>query len=131
HCVEYQRGRIGEWDGHGNGDAACRIDRVVNVRNRLDALGTAANNCTRSDVLERRRESYPPTVTVNGAASAPAQVTNQVRVSGGGSATANTDMDADAHPDSVIRNNDGALGVCFLSGAQDNQITLFSRSHAQ
>jgi hypothetical protein len=51
--------------------------------------GTAANNCTRSDVLSGG-SSYPPiTVTVNVSGNAPAQVTNQVAVSGGGSAGAN------------------------------------------
>ena len=51
--------------------------------------GTSANNCTRSDVLAAGA-SYPPiTVTVNVAANAPAPVTNQVSVSGGGSAVAN------------------------------------------
>jgi beta-glucanase (GH16 family) len=44
--------------------------------------------CTRSDALNSGF-SYPPiTVTMNVAADAPAQVTNQVSVSGGGSATA-------------------------------------------
>jgi hypothetical protein len=51
--------------------------------------GTAANNCTRGDVLSAGA-SYPPiTVSVNVLANAPAQVTNQFSVSGGGSATAN------------------------------------------
>ncbi len=51
--------------------------------------GTAANNCTRSTVLGAGA-SYPAiTVAVNVASNAPSQVTNQVSVSGGGSATAN------------------------------------------
>ncbi len=46
------------------------------------------NTCTRSDAL-LTGASYPPiTVTVNVASNAPSQVTNQVSVSGGGSATA-------------------------------------------
>ncbi len=46
--------------------------------------GTAANNCTRSDVLNGG-ESYPPiTVTVDVANNAPASVTNSVALSGGG-----------------------------------------------
>jgi uncharacterized repeat protein (TIGR01451 family) len=48
-----------------------------------------SNTCTRSDVLNPGF-SYPAiTVTVNVAANAPSQVTNQVSVSGGGSAMAN------------------------------------------
>jgi hypothetical protein len=51
--------------------------------------GTAANNCTRSDVLNPG-SSYPAiTVTVNVSGNAPSQVTNQVAVSGGGSTGAN------------------------------------------
>jgi uncharacterized repeat protein (TIGR01451 family) len=50
--------------------------------------GTASNNCTRSDPLAGGA-SYPPiTVTVSLAANAPAQLTNALAVSGGGSATA-------------------------------------------
>jgi uncharacterized repeat protein (TIGR01451 family) len=51
--------------------------------------GTAANNCTRSDVLAAGASYLPITVTVNVAANAPSSVSNQVSVSGGGSATAN------------------------------------------
>lgn len=48
----------------------------------------AANNCSRGDSLAAGT-SYPPiTVTVTVAGNAPAQVTNQVTVSGGGSASA-------------------------------------------
>ncbi len=48
-----------------------------------------ASTCTRSDPLAGG-SSYPAiTVTVNVASNAPSQVTNQVAVSGGGSATAN------------------------------------------
>jgi uncharacterized repeat protein (TIGR01451 family) len=48
----------------------------------------ASNSCSRNDVLAGG-SSYPViTVTVNVASSAPASVTNQVSVSGGGSATA-------------------------------------------
>jgi uncharacterized repeat protein (TIGR01451 family) len=48
----------------------------------------SGDTCTRSDVLNPGW-SYPAiTVTVNSAANAPSQVTNQVGVSGGGSATA-------------------------------------------
>jgi uncharacterized repeat protein (TIGR01451 family) len=48
----------------------------------------SGDTCTRSDVLNPGW-SYPSiTVTVNSAANAPSQVTNQVRVSGGGSASA-------------------------------------------
>jgi uncharacterized repeat protein (TIGR01451 family) len=48
-----------------------------------------SNTCTRSDALAPGA-SYPPlTVTVNVAANAPAQVTNQVSVSGGGSTSTN------------------------------------------
>jgi uncharacterized repeat protein (TIGR01451 family) len=50
--------------------------------------GTAANNCTRSDVLNPVF-SYPPiTVTVNVSGNATSPLTNSVSVSGGGSATA-------------------------------------------
>jgi beta-glucanase (GH16 family) len=49
----------------------------------------ASNTCTRSDALNSGL-SYPPiTVTVDVAADAASQVTNQVSVSGGGSAAAN------------------------------------------
>jgi uncharacterized repeat protein (TIGR01451 family) len=47
-----------------------------------------SNICSRSDVLNPGG-SYPITVTVNVAPSAPSQVTNQVSVSGGGSLSAN------------------------------------------
>jgi uncharacterized repeat protein (TIGR01451 family) len=48
----------------------------------------SGNVCTRSDVLNPN-SSYPPiSVTVNVASSAPSQATNQVTVSGGGSASA-------------------------------------------
>ena len=48
----------------------------------------ASNACTRADALIAGG-SYPPiTVTVNVAANAPSQVTNQVSISGGGSASA-------------------------------------------
>ena len=48
----------------------------------------SGNTCTRADVLDGGG-SYPPiAATVNVAANAPTQVTNQVSVSGGGSATA-------------------------------------------
>ena len=48
----------------------------------------SGNTCTRADVLDGG-SSYPPiAATVNVAASAPSQVTNQVSVSGGGSAAA-------------------------------------------
>ena len=48
-----------------------------------------ANTCTRSDPISGG-SSYPPiTVAVNVASDAPSQVTNQVAVSGGGSADAN------------------------------------------
>jgi hypothetical protein len=48
----------------------------------------STNNCTRTDALNPGA-SYPPlTVSVNVAANAPAQVTDQATVSGGGSATA-------------------------------------------
>jgi uncharacterized repeat protein (TIGR01451 family) len=48
----------------------------------------SSNTCTRSDVLNPGFVYPPITVTVNVAANAPPQVTNQVSVSGGGSATA-------------------------------------------
>ena len=37
-----------------------------------------------------------------------------------------TDMDADGHPDLIIRHSDGTLGVWFLGGAQGHQITGFT-----
>lgn len=46
------------------------------------------NVCTRGDVLTPGASFAPITVTVNIASDAPSQVTNQVSVSGGGSATA-------------------------------------------
>jgi uncharacterized repeat protein (TIGR01451 family) len=50
---------------------------------------SSGTTCTRSDVLSPG-SSYPPiTVTVNVSGNAPSQVTNQVTVSGGGSASAN------------------------------------------
>jgi uncharacterized repeat protein (TIGR01451 family) len=50
--------------------------------------GTATNNCTRSDTLNGGASYAPITVTVNIASNASSPVTNQVNVSGGGSATA-------------------------------------------
>src|ERR1019366_4823753 len=51
--------------------------------------GTAANNCTTTNVLAGGA-SYPAiTVTVNVASDASSQLTNQVSVSGGGSGPAN------------------------------------------
>src|SRR5439155_1119233 len=50
---------------------------------------SGGNTCTRSDALAANT-SYPPiTVTVNVSGIAPASVTNQAGVSGGGSAAAN------------------------------------------
>jgi len=46
------------------------------------------NTCTRNDLLNAGASYLPITVTVNVATNAPAAVTNQVSVSGGGSATA-------------------------------------------
>jgi uncharacterized repeat protein (TIGR01451 family) len=51
--------------------------------------GTAANNCTRGDALSGGSSYAPIAVMVNVASNAPSQVTNQVSVSGGGSASAN------------------------------------------
>ncbi len=48
----------------------------------------SSNVCTRSDVLSTGLSFPSITVTVNAASNAPAQVTNQVTASGGGSATA-------------------------------------------
>jgi uncharacterized protein (TIGR03437 family) len=76
----------------------------------------SSNSCTRTDALNPG-SSYPPiTVTVNVAPSAPLQVTNQVSVSGGGSATASasdptTILAPLAGPPSLISPANGATGV--------------------
>jgi uncharacterized repeat protein (TIGR01451 family) len=49
----------------------------------------SANSCTRSDALIGEHEYPDITVTVNVTSNAPSSVTNQVSVSGGGSASAN------------------------------------------
>ena len=36
------------------------------------------------------------------------------------------DMDRDGHPDLIIRNTDGTLGVSFLGGVRGHQITGFT-----
>ena len=51
--------------------------------------GTAANNCTRSDVLNGGASYSPITVTVNVAANAGTPLSNVVSVTGGGSDPAN------------------------------------------
>lgn len=76
-------------------------------------LGTLT--CTRSDTLAAAA-SYPPiTVTVNVSAGAPAQLINQVTVSGGGSPTASaldpTAILAAADPPSLLYPPDGATKV--------------------
>ncbi len=55
----------------------------------------STNTCARSDVLPTG-SSFPITVTVNVASNAPAQVTNQATVSGGGSLTTPTASDLTA-----------------------------------
>ena len=50
---------------------------------------SGGNTCTRSDPLAAGASYLPITVTVNVASNAPASVTNQVTVTGGGSAQAN------------------------------------------
>ena len=37
------------------------------------------------------------------------------------------DMDGETHPDLIIRNTDGTLGVWYLGGSQGNQITGFAQ----
>lgn len=60
----------------------------------------SADTCTRSDVLNPGA-SYPPiTVTVNVAAGAPSQVTNQTTVSGGGAVSPASAMD----PTTIVPN---------------------------
>ena len=94
----------------------------------------ASNTCTRSDVLTPG-SSYPAiTVTVNVAANAPSQVTNQVSVSGGGPASPSAsditnitsitsgvagDFDGDGHLDLVWQNDaTRELTVWNLGGTQ-------------
>ncbi|MBZ5724083.1 MAG: FG-GAP-like repeat-containing protein [Acidobacteriia bacterium] len=94
----------------------------------------SGTTCTRSDVLAPG-SSYPAiTVTVNVAANAPSQVTNQVSVSGGGSASLSAsdvtnitnitsrvagDFDGDGHLDLVWQNDaTRELTVWNLGGTQ-------------
>jgi uncharacterized repeat protein (TIGR01451 family) len=76
------------------------------------------NACTRSDALSGGGSYSAITVTVNVAGSAPAQVTNQVTVSGGGSATANAGDVTTVNPGVVISQN--ASG-CFAALVQTQQ----------
>jgi uncharacterized protein (TIGR03437 family) len=79
-----------------------------------------SGSCTRGDTLSAGA-SYPPiTVLVNVAANAPSQVTNQVTVSGGGSAAASaTDVASIAVASSVPSINPGGLAnaASFAPGA--------------
>jgi len=88
----------------------------------------AGNNCTRSDVLNSGARYPPITVTVNVAATAPSQLTNQVTVSGGGSATASasdttaiiapSDFDGNGVPDLVWHNDTtGQIWLWYMGGA--------------
>ncbi len=75
----------------------------------------SGNTCTRNDVLGPSA-SYPPiAVTVNVAADAPSQVTNQVAVSGGGSATSSaadlTTMAAPPAAPVLVSPANGATGA--------------------
>jgi uncharacterized repeat protein (TIGR01451 family) len=92
----------------------------------------ASNSCCRNDALNPGA-GYPAiTVTVNVAWNAPAQVTNQVSVSGGGSASAGGndptiigvpagtyDFEGNGQPDLVWQNDTtGQLTVWYMGGAQ-------------
>jgi len=100
--------------------------------------GTAADNCTRSDVLAAGA-SYPPiTVTVNVAANATSPQINNVSVSGGGSASANasdstvvlplrsqtgSDFDGDGTADVLWQDTiTGLAQVWLLGGTQGTTV---------
>ncbi len=78
-----------------------------------------ANTCTRSDALNGGSGFPPIAVTVNVAANAAAQVTNQVSVAGGGSATATA-----SDPTSVNSNNCTATVSPTVFGAAGTGGTL-------
>jgi uncharacterized repeat protein (TIGR01451 family) len=109
--------------------------------------GTAANNCTRSDALVGGA-SYPAiAVTVNVAAYATSPLVNQVSVSGGGAATANTSDSTviataaiqELFPDSAVAGGAGfsiyVIGSGFQSGAtiswNNQQLATSSSGYTQ
>jgi hypothetical protein len=77
--------------GPTNGTATV-TETVPSAMTLVSMAGTgwtcAANTCTRSDALPSGASYSAITVTINVASNAPAQATNQVSVSGGGSVTA-------------------------------------------
>jgi hypothetical protein len=75
------------------------------------------NTCTRSDSLSPG-STYPITVTVNVASNAPSQVTNQVSVTGGGSANANAN--------NVTTINPATLAITTTSLPSANEGAFYS-----
>ncbi|MGD1092491.1 MAG: hypothetical protein ABSB35_10945, partial [Bryobacteraceae bacterium] len=87
--------------------------------------GTAANNCTRSDVLAPG-QSYPSiTVTVNVASNATSPQVNAVAVSGGGSAPANANDSTTILP---LPSTPSVSGVVPGSGSGMSQTFTFTFS---
>ena len=83
----------------------------------------SSNTCTTNDVLSAGA-SYPAiTVTVNVAGSAVSQVTNQVSVSGGGSAFASVSDPAVVSPGVVISRNSGGCFSALVQGQQNHATT--------
>jgi alpha-tubulin suppressor-like RCC1 family protein len=102
HIGNFTKGQVGATYSvvAGNGASAGPTTAAVTVTETIPTgltltgmAGTgwicSSNTCTRADTLNGAVSFPAITVTVNVSSGAPAQVTNQVSVSGGGSATAN------------------------------------------
>src|SRR5262249_51885498 len=117
-------------------DELCR--RQLNDAGLKPCPATAANTCTRSDLLSSGASYASITVTPNNAVNAPSPLTNQASVSAGGSSPAtwsdsariiqiSGDFGGNRMPDILLQFPDGSMGVWYLGGTgRQLPITAFA-----
>ena len=82
-----------------------------------------SNTCTRSDPLSGGGSYSAITVTVNVAGNAASQVTNQVSVAGGGSASGSASDPTIVNPGAVISQNSSGCFSALVQGQQNHATT--------